>query len=60
LLQTALQGEPGEHRTSGVILLGHRDTKQHQKAIVAHGLEGTMIRLDLVFNQVEQGPAQAW
>ena len=59
LMQAALQGEPGEHRTSGVILLGHRDTKQHQKAVVA-GLESAMIRLDLVFDQVEQGLAQAW
>ena len=50
LLQTALQGEPGEHRTPGVILQGHRDTKQHQKAVVAYGLESAMIRLDLVFD----------
>ena len=60
LMQTALQGEPGEHRTPGVILQGHRDTKQHQKAVVAHGLESAMIRLDLVFDQVEQRLAQAW
>src|SRR5262245_65850150 len=60
LLQTSLQSEPGEHRTPGVILQSHRDTKQHQKAIVAYRLESAMIRLDLVFDQVEQGLAQAW
>ena len=59
-MQAALQGEPSEHRTPGVILQGHRDAKQHQKAVVAYGLEGAMIRLDLLLDQVEQGLAQAW
>ena len=60
LVQASLEGEPREHRPPGVILQGHRDAKEHQKAVVAHGLEGALIRLDLVVDQVEQGLAQAW
>ena len=43
-----------------MILQGDRDAKQHQKAVDAHGLEGAMIRQDLLLDQVEQRLVQAW
>jgi hypothetical protein len=58
-MQPLLQLERRQHRPLGVVLVGHRHTKDGQEAIARHGLDGATILAHRAPGQVIQHAHEA-